>query len=246
MPLTVAGAPGVTVCADCPGTKASDILPPEGAASPEEGHGSTRREAATAAQGSGRQGRPRVASAGGRWHEGLHSHPSGSASGWVRGATRVETNSWTKLPSSKHQASSKLRHCSCMIYNYPCDEPDSSDSTLYCICVRSHVRVNCISSPARCAATRSATGSAIAAAAATGASGASGLGRRARASPSSSAPPSSGRRVGPRGSAASGWRRLVVKSGTSSILGAAGGGLLGPPQASQLLRRRASSWRSAA
>ena len=147
---------------------------------------------------------------------------------------------------NKHQASSKLRHCSCMIYNYPCDEPDSSDSTLYCICVRSHVRVNCISSPARCAATRSATGSAIAAAAATGASGASGLGRRARASPSSSAPPSSGRRVGPRGSAASGWRRLVVKSGTSSILGAAGGGLLGPPQASQLLRRRASSWRSAA
>ena len=44
---------------------------------------------------------------GGGIHEGLHSHPSGSASGWVRGATRVETNSYTKLPSI-NQASSKL------------------------------------------------------------------------------------------------------------------------------------------
>ena len=33
--------------------------------------------------------------------EGLHTHPTGSASGWVRGATRVVTNSYqaTKLPA---------------------------------------------------------------------------------------------------------------------------------------------------
>ena len=44
--------------------------------------------------------------------EGLHSHPTGSDSGWVRRATRVETNSYqaTKLPSEP--TCTAIRHLS--------------------------------------------------------------------------------------------------------------------------------------
>ena len=66
------------------------------------------REGGKAGLGVARPGRRRRSSGKVVIQEGLHSHPTGSDSGWVRRATRVVTNSYqaTKLPS--YQATKQL------------------------------------------------------------------------------------------------------------------------------------------